>query len=54
MTNKIWLGANKLDQNPVESGFVTDSSDWKYSSARNYGNDDQAVLEIDFELNCGY
>jgi len=34
MTNKIWLGANKLDQNPVESGFVTDSSDWKYSSAR--------------------
>lgn len=33
--------------NPVETGFVTDPIDSKYSSARNYGNDDQTVLEID-------
>jgi len=32
--------------NPVESGFVTDPIDWKYSSARNY-QEDQTVLEID-------
>lgn len=38
---------NYIHQNPVESGFVTDPIDWKYSSARNYGNNDQTVLEID-------
>ena len=29
-----------------EAGFVTDPIDWKYSSARNY-QDDQTVLQID-------
>ena len=38
---------NYIHQNPVESGFVTDPIDWKYSSARNYGNNDQTVLEMD-------
>ena len=38
---------NYIHINPVESGFVTDSIDWKYSSARNYGNDDHTILEID-------
>lgn len=40
----------KLDyihNNPVETGFVTDPIDWKYSSARNYGNNDHTILEID-------
>ncbi len=32
--------------NPVESGFVTNAIDWKYSSARNF-QDDNTVLEID-------
>jgi hypothetical protein len=36
-----------IHNNPVESGFVTDPIDWKYSSARNYGNNNQTVLEID-------
>jgi putative transposase len=36
-----------IHNNPVETGFVTDPIDWKYSSARNYGNDDHTVLEID-------
>jgi REP element-mobilizing transposase RayT len=50
---QIWslkVFEQKLDyihQNPVEAGFVTDPIDWKYSSARNYGNNDQTVLEID-------
>jgi len=35
-----------IHNNPVESGFVTDAVDWKYSSARNY-QEDQTVLEID-------
>ena len=50
---EIWslkVFEQKLDYvhyNPVESGFVTDPIDWKYSSARNYGNNDQTILEID-------
>ena len=38
---------NYIHYNPVETGFVTDPIDWKYSSARNYGNDDHTILEID-------
>lgn len=38
---------NYVHENPVKSGFVTEAVDWKYSSARNYGSDDQTVLEID-------
>ena len=35
-----------IHHNPVVSGFVTNAEDWKYSSARNY-QDDDTVLEID-------
>ena len=35
-----------IHNNPVESGFVTNPIDWKYSSARNY-QEDNTVLEID-------
>jgi REP element-mobilizing transposase RayT len=38
---------NYIHNNPVETGFVTNPVDWKYSSARNYGDNDQTVLEID-------
>ena len=39
----------KLDyihNNPIASGFVTEATDWKYSSARNYA-EDHTILEID-------
>ena len=37
-----------VHNNPVEAGFVTNPIDWKYSSARNYGNDDDdTILKID-------
>ena len=35
-----------IHQNPVESGFVCEASDWKYSSAKNY-NGLVNILEID-------
>ncbi len=35
-----------IHNNPVISGFVASPEDWKYSSARNY-QDDNTVLEID-------
>ncbi|MCC9019168.1 REP-associated tyrosine transposase [Flavobacterium lipolyticum] len=38
---------NYIHQNPVEAGFVTNPVDWKYSSARNYGDNDQTILLID-------
>ena len=39
---------NYIHNNPVVQGFVTDPVDWKYSSARNYA-DDETVLKIDNE-----
>ena len=38
---------NYIHNNPVIFGFVTNPIDWKYSSARNYGNNDDTILEID-------
>jgi len=35
-----------IHNNPVETGFVTNPIDWKYSSARNF-QDDNTILEID-------
>ena len=35
-----------IHNNPIEAGFVTNVTDWKYSSARNY-QDDNTILEID-------
>lgn len=37
---------NYIHNNPVKSGFVTNAEDWKYSSAKNFMDDD-TVLEID-------
>lgn len=51
---ELWSGKairQKIDyihNNPVETGFVTDPVDWKYSSSRNYA-DDETVLKIDNE-----
>lgn len=38
---------NYIHNNPVKAGFVVNANNWKYSSARNYENNDQTVLEID-------
>ena len=39
-----------IHENPVKSGFVIDPVEYKYSSARNYANDDPTVLEIDLNV----
>ncbi|MBP1167675.1 REP element-mobilizing transposase RayT [Chryseobacterium sp. PvR013] len=41
---------NYVHQNPVESGFVMEPWEWKYSSARNYCDDYERILEIDVNL----
>ncbi|MEA1785612.1 transposase [Arenibacter sp. GZD96] len=49
---ELWSTAvikQKLDyihNNPVEAGFVTEPTQWKYSSARNFA-EDHTVLKID-------
>jgi len=35
-----------IHSNPIESGFVTNPVDWKYSSARNFQGD-HTILQID-------
>lgn len=35
-----------IHNNPVQAGFVTEPTEWKYSSARNFA-EDHTVLEID-------
>ena len=37
-----------IHNNPVKQGFVTDPTHWKYSSARNYA-DDETIFKIDNE-----
>ena len=37
---------NYVHNSPVETGFVNDAVDWKYSSARNYYINNNTVLEI--------
>ncbi len=39
-----------IHNNPVEAGFVTEPTEWKYSSARNF-EEDHTILEID---NAGF
>jgi len=45
-TKVIKQKINYIHNNPVESGFVMNPVDWKYSSARNFSAD-HAILEID-------
>jgi len=35
-----------IHDNPVRKGFVESPEDWKYSSARNWLNDDNNIIEI--------
>ncbi|SHE98250.1 REP-associated tyrosine transposase [Chryseobacterium sp. OV279] len=38
---------NYMHQNPVKSGFVFQPYEWKYSSARNYYENEETVMNID-------
>ncbi|WP_395974668.1 REP-associated tyrosine transposase [Chryseobacterium cucumeris] len=41
---------NYVHQTPVKAGFVMEPWEWKYSSARNYSDDYDEILEIDVNL----
>ena len=41
---------NYLHDNPVRKGFVSSAEDWKYSSARNWLQDDHSVIQLDLNM----
>jgi REP element-mobilizing transposase RayT len=43
----FWIKLRYIHNNPVESGLVRRTEDFKYSSARNYIRGDQSVLFVD-------
>lgn len=45
-TQAIKQKLDYIHQNPVEAGYVVDTLDWKYSSARNFA-EENPVFEID-------
>ncbi len=46
----FWTKLNYIHQNPVKSELVLRSEEYKYSSARNYINNDHSILEVDTRL----
>jgi REP element-mobilizing transposase RayT len=46
----FWNKLNYIHKNPVKSGLVLKSEDYKYSSARNYAFNDHSVIEVNTEL----
>jgi REP-associated tyrosine transposase len=43
----FWVKLNYIHWNPVESGLVTKLEEYKYSSARNYVNNDHSIIDVD-------
>ena len=41
---------NYIHNNPVKSGLVLKMEDWKYSSYRNYANNDHSVIKVNTNL----
>jgi hypothetical protein len=37
---------NHIHNNPVEAGFVCEPEHWKYSSAHNYANGRQGLIDL--------
>ena len=46
--NKMfWTKLKYIHNNPVKAGLVTKEEEYKYSSARNYINQDHSILFVD-------
>jgi putative transposase len=46
----LWTKIKYIHNNPVKAGIVERPEDYRYSSARNYINDDHSVLTVDTEI----
>jgi REP element-mobilizing transposase RayT len=45
----FWTKLNYIHSNPIIAGLVNRAEEYKYSSAKNYINNDHSVLEVDTE-----
>lgn len=45
----FWTKLNYIHNNPVKAGLVRRAEDYKYSSARNYINNNHSTLEVNTE-----
>ncbi len=43
----FWAKLRYIHNNPVKAGLVIKPEDYKYSSARNYVNKDNSIIEVD-------
>jgi hypothetical protein len=43
----FWTKLHYIHRNPVEAGLVNSPEEYKYSSARNYINNDHSVIKVD-------
>ncbi|OGU77490.1 MAG: hypothetical protein A2V93_07050 [Ignavibacteria bacterium RBG_16_34_14] len=43
----FWTKLHYIRSNPVEAGLVGSPEKYKYSSARNYINNDHSVIKVD-------
>ena len=43
----FWVKLNYIHLNPLKAGLITKPEKYKYSSARNYVNNDHSIIEID-------
>ena len=49
-----WTKLFYIYNNPVEAGLVTKPEDYKYSSARNYINNDHSIITVNTEMGGVY
>ena len=45
----FWTKLNYIHNNPVKAGLALWAEDYKYSSARDYTNNDHSTLEVNTE-----
>ena len=43
----FWTKLHYIHNNPVEAGIVNSVEEYKYSSARNYVNNDHSIITVD-------
>ena len=42
----FWTNLSNIHWNPVEAGLVSSPEEYKYSSARNYVNNDHSIIQV--------
>jgi len=48
--NMFWTKLEYIHKNPIKAGLVNKAEDYKYSSARNYVNDDHSIIKVNTEM----